>query len=296
MAGGAAGKEKDVVLITGCSDGGIGAAMALEFAKAGYSVVATSRSVGTMKQLSSNENIHLRAMDVTDYEGVKAGVESIIAEYGHIDILVNNAGVPCVAPVAEMPISLLESTFKINVFGPVVLINAVVPHMVASGKGRIVNVGSIVSLCPGPLAGGYNSSKSAIEALTDALRVELRPFGLDAVFLMPGAIVSNIGNNSTTIIRSEVFDNLKVYKPLKQQILARAGASQSPKSTPTAEFAEKAVAYVLAKSPSAKFIYGRFATATRILYFMPMWLRDIVWAKYFNLDIKLERSTDKKSD
>ncbi|CAM6102757.1 unnamed protein product [Calypogeia fissa] len=290
------GKERDVVLITGCSDGGIGAALAVEFAKAGFSVVATSRSVNTMKALSSNENIHPRTLDVTDYEGAKATVERVVAEFGHIDILINNAGMPCVAPVAEMPISYLESTFKTNVFGPVVLVNAVVPHMVARGKGRIVNVGSVASLCYGPWAGGYVSSKAALEALTDALRLELRPFGIEVVLIMPGAIVSNFGEQSVSGTRSDVLQGLKIYKSFEQHLIQRGMASQSPKSTPTDVFARKVVSQVLAKSPPAHFAYGHLSTLFSILFYTPFWLRDFLWAKHFKLDGKVTNFIDKKSD
>jgi short-subunit dehydrogenase len=125
-------------------------------------------------------------------------------------------------------------------------------------------------------------------------RSELRPFGIDVVLLLPGAVRSNIGNTSTSIIKSEVLEGLKIFQPWEKVLMERVSASQSSKSTPTAVFVKKAVAQVLAKSPPAHFAYGHLATLFSIMYYMPFWFRDFVWSKYYNLDKSVVRAYNKK--
>jgi NAD(P)-dependent dehydrogenase (short-subunit alcohol dehydrogenase family) len=111
------GRRGEVVLITGCSDGGIGAALAVEFCENGFTVVATSRSVSTMKALERHQHIEALALDVLSEESIREAVESVIATYGRIDILVNNAGVPCTAPLAEIPIDVVDKVYRTNYLG-----------------------------------------------------------------------------------------------------------------------------------------------------------------------------------
>jgi NAD(P)-dependent dehydrogenase (short-subunit alcohol dehydrogenase family) len=115
--GSAGGRRDEVVLITGCSDGGIGAALANEFCKAGFSVVATSRSLDTMKSFKGHPHVEILALDVSVEESVKAAVDVVMSMYGRIDILVNNAGMPCNSPLAETPVSLMEKVYRTNFLG-----------------------------------------------------------------------------------------------------------------------------------------------------------------------------------
>ena len=115
--GSAGGRRDEVVLITGCSDGGIGAALANEFCKAGFSVVATSRSLDTMKSFKGHPHVEILALDVSVEESVKAAVDVVMSMYGRIDILVNNAGMPCTSPLAETPVSLMEKVYRTNFLG-----------------------------------------------------------------------------------------------------------------------------------------------------------------------------------
>jgi len=119
MGGGPVSPERrdEVVLITGCSDGGIGAALALEFLSSGFTVVATSRSLSTMGSLRHQQHMELLELDLLSLDSIEAGVASVMAMYGRIDILVNNAGMPCTAPLAEIPIEVVDKVYRTNCLG-----------------------------------------------------------------------------------------------------------------------------------------------------------------------------------
>ncbi|KAK7852489.1 retinol dehydrogenase 8 [Quercus suber] len=134
--------SKEVVLITGCSAGGIGYALARAFAAKNCQVVATSRSKVSMGDLEQDPRFFLQELDVLSHDSVQRVVSTVVEKYGHIDVLVNNAGVQCVGPLAEIPLSALQRTFDTNLYGPMRLVQAVVPHMASRRKGKIVNVGS----------------------------------------------------------------------------------------------------------------------------------------------------------
>ncbi|KAM3754299.1 hypothetical protein ACB098_03G154900 [Castanea mollissima] len=265
---------KEVVLITGCSAGGIGHALARAFAAEKCQVVATSRSKVSMGDLEQDPRFFLQELDVLSHDSVQRVVSTVVEKYGHIDVLVNNAGVLCVGPLAEIPLSALQRTFDTNVYGPMRLVQAVVPHMASRRKGKIVNVGSIAALAPGPWAGVYTASKAALHALTDTLRLELRHFGIDVINVAPGAIRSNIGN----AVRANYsqMPEWKLYKPFEAAIQARAHFSQGPKSTPSEEFAKKTVAAVLKKNPPAWFSSGHLSTAMAVMYHLPLFIRDFI--------------------
>nr|XP_023884428.1 NADPH-dependent 1-acyldihydroxyacetone phosphate reductase-like [Quercus suber]POE70569.1 nadph-dependent 1-acyldihydroxyacetone phosphate reductase [Quercus suber] len=265
---------KEVVLITGCSAGGIGHALARAFAAKSCQVVATSRSKVSMGDLEQDPRFFLQELDVLSHDSVQRVVSTVVEKYGHIDVLVNNAGVQCVGPLAEIPLSALQRTFDTNVYGPMRLVQAVVPHMASRRKGKIVNVGSIAALAPGPWAGVYTASKAAVHALTDTLRLELRHFGIDVINVAPGAIRSNIGN--AVIANYNQMPEWKLYKPFEAAIRARAHFSQGTKSTPSEEFAKKTVAAVLKKNPPAWFSSGHLSTAMAVMYHLPLFIRDFI--------------------
>ncbi|KAJ8647112.1 hypothetical protein MRB53_000135 [Persea americana] len=276
-----ADSDKPVVMITGCSDGGIGNALARAFASEKCLVVATSRSLKTMKDLENNSRVVLQELDVVSEESIGRALRNAIDSFGRIDILVNNAGILCVGPLAEVPLSSVEHAFNTNVFGPMRLIQAVVPHMATRRKGKIVNVGSISALVPSPWAGAYSASKAALHALTDSLRLELRPFGIDVINVVPGAIKSNIGNNSRTNYGK--LPEWKLYKPYEDVISVRAESAQGLNSTPADVFAKKTVEIVLKKNPPAWFSYGRLSTAAGILYHLPIFVKDAIFRRLMKL-------------
>ncbi|KAL6502612.1 hypothetical protein OROHE_024265 [Orobanche hederae] len=271
--------QKQVVVITGCSGGGIGHALALEFAARGCLVVATARSLASISDLRDDPRFFVQELDVSSDESVRHALSTVLERFGRIDVVVNNAGVQCVGPIAEVLLSAIERTFNTNVYGSLRLIQAVVPHMASMKKGKIVNVGSVTVLAPTPWSGAYTASKAAMHALTDTLRLELRHFGIDVINVVPGAIKSNIGNSALATYSR--MPEWKLFKQFEEAIRARASYSQSPKSTPSEEFAKKTVDAVLKESPPAWFSYGHQSLVMAILYHMPLFIRDFLIRKKF---------------
>lgn len=266
-----------MVLVTGCSAGGIGHALARAFAANNCLVVATARSLSSMADLSNDPRFFLQELDVLSDQSVHRGVSNVLEKFGRIDVVVNNAGVQCTAPLAEVPLSIAQQTFDTNVFGAMRLIQAVVPHMESRKKGTIVNVGSVTVLGPGPWAGIYTASKAALHALTDTLRLELRPFGIDVMNVVPGAVKSNIGNSA--IATYNKMPEWKLYKQFEESIKARAHFSQGLKATPAEEFAKKTVNEVLKKNPPAWFSAGQYSTIMAIMYHLPLSIKDYILQK-----------------
>ncbi|KAM0056010.1 putative acylglycerone-phosphate reductase [Helianthus debilis subsp. tardiflorus] len=270
--------HKQVVLITGCSSGGIGNALARAFAARDCLVVATARSASSMADLAGAPDIYfLQELDVLSDESVREVVSNVIDKFGRIDVVVNNAGVQCIGPLAEMPLGSVEHTFNTNVYGPMRLIQAVVPHMASRKKGKIVNTGSVTVMGPGPWSGVYTASKGALHALTDTLRLELKPFGIDVINVVPGAVRSNIGNSA--IASYNKMPEWKLYKKYEGAIKERAYFSQGPKATPAEEFANKTVAAILKEDPPSWFSYGQYSTIMTLVYHLPIFIKDFLLRK-----------------
>lgn len=178
-------------LVTGASSG-IGMATARKLAELGYVVFAAARRVDRMKELES-AGIRPIAMDVTDDASMIVGVEHIIAETGRIDVLVNNAGYGSYGSIEDVPAAEARRQFDVNVFGLGRLTQLVTPQMREQGDGYIVNVSSMGGKVYSALGGWYYATKFAVEGLSDALRLELAPFGIKVVIIEPGAIDTEWG-------------------------------------------------------------------------------------------------------
>lgn len=191
-----------VVLVTGASMG-IGEAVARAFAGAGARVVLVARSIERLevleKELGTERALALPADLATLAEQpARAGemVEQTIARFGRLDILVNNAGVGMYATVAAMDLRQLDSLFAVNVFAPVYLTQAAVPHMKEQGGGQIINVGSVAGKVALPWTGAYCATKFALHALTDTLRMELRPWNIHVIGVYPGPVKTPFQRNA----------------------------------------------------------------------------------------------------
>jgi NAD(P)-dependent dehydrogenase (short-subunit alcohol dehydrogenase family) len=241
-----------VVLITGCSSG-IGRALSQTFHDRGYRVVATARRPDSLADLNAQGMLTL-PLDVTDSRAVAATIETVLAQEDRIDILVNNAGYGLFGPLMDISQDALQQQFATNVYAPLELVQRVAPVMKAQGKGLIINIGSISGLVTTPFAGAYCASKAASHALSDALRLELKPFGIDVVTVQPGAITSNFGQAGEASLSG--WDTTRSwYGLLESQIKARASLSQADGMS-AQEFADHIVNRVTQASPPPRIRLG----------------------------------------
>lgn len=183
-----AGADRGVVLVTGCSSG-LGDASARAFRAAGYDVVATARNENDIAELRTL-GCQTATLDVTDEASRCAAVAAVEARFGPVGILVNNAGYGQYGPIEEVSLDAIRQCFETNVFGLVRMAQLVLPGMRAAGRGRIVNVSSLAGRVAVQGGGVYHMTKYAVEAVADALRPEVAPFGIAVVHVLPGPFVS----------------------------------------------------------------------------------------------------------
>ncbi|GAB3385418.1 oxidoreductase [Amycolatopsis echigonensis] len=189
-----------VALVTGASSG-IGEATALKLQEAGYIVYGAARRVPRMQHLTTS-GIRPLAMDVTADADMEAGVAKIVAETGRIDVLVNNAGYGSYGAVEDVPMDEARDQFEVNVFGAARLTQLVLPHMRAQRSGTIVNITSMGGKIYTSLGAWYHATKFALEALSDCLRMEVKPFGIDVVVIEPGGVKSEWGDIAAEKVRT----------------------------------------------------------------------------------------------
>ena len=180
-----------VILITGASSG-IGFDAAEAFARQGHRVYAAARRVERMEPLKALGVVPLR-MDVTDEASLEAGVRTVLEAEGRIDALVNNAGYGYFGAIENVPLEEARRQLEVNVFGLARLCQLVLPTMREQGSGRIVNISSVAGKAVLYFGGWYHVSKFSVEALSDALRMEVKPFGIDVALIEPGGIRTDWG-------------------------------------------------------------------------------------------------------
>jgi short-subunit dehydrogenase len=179
----------DPVLISGCSSG-IGAATATALALGGHTVYATARRTETLSDLEA-VGCHALELDVTSEDSMIAAVKAVEDEHGRVGTLINNAGYGEYGPIEETDLGRVRTMFETNVFGLARLTQLVLPAMRRARSGRIINIGSMGGRITFPVGGFYHATKYAVEAISDALRVEVKPFGIDVILIEPGLIRTN---------------------------------------------------------------------------------------------------------
>jgi NAD(P)-dependent dehydrogenase (short-subunit alcohol dehydrogenase family) len=189
-------QPSSAVLITGCSTG-IGRATATHLAQRGHIVYATARRVDSIADLEA-EGCRVLQLDVTDESSMASAVEAVEAEHGAVGALVNNAGYSQSGAIESVPLDEVRRQFETNVFGLVRMCQLVLPKMREQGAGRIVNISSIGGTLVFPGGGIYHATKYAVEALSDALRFELKGFGIQVVVVEPGIIRTRFADAVST--------------------------------------------------------------------------------------------------
>lgn len=193
-------KNETVILITGCSSG-IGRELCKVLCEKGYKVVATAREVESLKDLNAVLKLSL---DVTKGESISGAINEVIGRFKKIDILINNAGYSIRGALEEINVDSAKSMFDVNVFGIINMVQAVIPEMRKKGSGKIINIGSISGKFVQPINGAYCASKYAVEALSDALRLELHNYNIQSTVIELGPTKTNffktMANNSKELM------------------------------------------------------------------------------------------------
>lgn len=179
------------ILITGASTG-FGRASAIELAARGHDVVATARDVATLSDLDVADRL---ALDVTD----QSSVDAVTAAAGSIDVLVNNAGISHRGPIESYPMEVAERVFATNTFGALRMMQALSPGMRTRGRGIIINVSSVEGFVTSPMGGIYSASKHALEALSEAAKLEMGHYGIRVVIIEPGYFATPIQHKANPV-------------------------------------------------------------------------------------------------
>lgn len=205
-----------VVLITGASSG-IGEATARRLARGGAKLVISARRADRLEALAreldpSGQRVLAIVADVTDDSDRRRLVNEALKKFGRIDALVNNAGYGTRGPVELVSVELIRRNFETNLFSLIALTQLVVPHLRERGSGRIVNIGSVAGRIARPLSSIYDSTKHALEAITDGLRGELAPFGVKVVLIRPGFILTEFVD-TVNKVSEPAIENAGPYAP-----------------------------------------------------------------------------------
>ncbi len=280
-------RQAPVALITGCSSG-MGRATALLLAEAGWRVFATARRLETVSALASNQITPLQ-LDVTDEASMRAAVEQVLTQSGRIDALVNNAGYTEVGPLEEATHEEVRRQFETNTFGPLRMAQLALPAMRAQGGGRIVNVSTMGGRVVIPFIGLYNGSKFALEAMSDALRMETRPFGVRVILIEPGGVRTNFNAVATQNAQRFATDTSSPYHghfDTLDRFITQATAASSPPET-----VAKLIFHALTtRRPHAR--YAATLDARLMLAVLPRLsdgMRDAFWARLLGLGRSKER-------
>jgi len=263
------------VLITGCSSG-IGRALADAFKNAGYEVWASARRVEDVDALGA-AGFKAVQLNVND----SPALQHLTEQVGELDVLINNAGYGGMGPLLDGGTQAMQQQFETNVFSVVGVTQALFPAL-RSRKGLVVNIGSVSGVLVTPFAGAYCASKAAVHALSDALRMELAPFGVRVMEVQPGAIDTRFAKNAGT--QAELLINEQSpWWPLRENIRARTQASQD-RPTPASAFASEVLKAVQQTKPPRLLRSGNGSRALPLMAaLLPKGLLEAVLKKRFGL-------------
>lgn len=262
------------VLVTGCSSGA-GHATALRFLKAGYPTYASARRIESIEDLKA-AGCETLALDVTKQDTIDEAVKIIEQKHGSVGVLVNNAAIGIMTPMETISIDEVRRQYETNIFGLLAVTQAVLPEMRKAGKGRIVNIGSSGGEFTSPGGGVYQATKYALCSMNDAMRMELKPFGIDVTMIQPGAIATKFASNGVVLGMDEgPYQVLMkgIYNVSNAAVKLGAPGTWSP--TQIAEIIYKAGTK---RKPKARYRPGIVAKS---LIYMRLWLPYSVWDRMF---------------
>ncbi|KAL9093880.1 MAG: hypothetical protein Q9165_003803 [Trypethelium subeluteriae] len=255
------------VLITGCSVGGIGHALAEAFQRRNMDVFATARDPSKMSDLKALPNVTTLTLDPTSQGSVEDTLYAVSKQTGGaLDFLVNNAGQTVITPTLDFSLDAIKDMYEINVFGLIRVTQAFAPLLIAA-RGTLINISSISTVCHTPWMGVYAGSKAAMTQISDTLRMELAPFSVKVVTVMTGAV----GTKTLATEKQFKIPSNSRYQNIKEQIAGRArGEDGAPRMEPSV-YAEKVVNDVL-KGVNQQIWHGGWAKLAR---FISSWIPGI---------------------
>ncbi len=257
--------EKKVAIVTGSSSG-IGFQTALMLARNGYSTYASMRNIDkskTITEIAKKERLPLQViqLDVNDDITVKNAINKIVKDGKRIDVLINNAGYGLFGALEELSIEEIKAQFETNFFGVVRVTQAVLPTMRnQNGGGTIVNISSVGGQVSVPILSAYNSTKFALEGLSESLSHELGPFGIRVIIIEPGFIKTNIMNSSVLAKRASV-ENSPYHSFTKKIESYFKSMMDNPESSNPEEVAKVILHAVTSDNPQLRFTVGNDASA-----------------------------------
>lgn len=237
-----------VVLITGGSSG-IGKSIGEFLHQKGFVVYGTSRN----PEKVLNSVFPLVALDVRNADSIKNAVSRIIETSGRLDIVINNAGVGITGPLEEIPTEEIRNNFETNFFGPIEVMKAALPQMRKQNSGLIINITSIAGYMGLPYRSVYSASKGALELITEALRMEVKSFGVEITNVAPGDFATNIaaGRYHAPVIKDSAYE--KVYGDVLATMNDHVDAGSNPN-----EMAEAVYKIIQTKKPNVHYKVGAF--------------------------------------
>jgi 1-acylglycerone phosphate reductase len=272
--------KKRTVLITGCSEGGIGAALAAAFQEAGFHVYATVRNPAKMETLRAR-GIDTLTLDVQN----GASIQECVSKLSSLNILVNNAGVQFLMPVVDVDISEAKKIFDLNVFSQLAVTQAFLPLILKSPKGMIVNQTSVGASSTIPFQAVYNASKAAMAMFSDSMRLELSPFGITVVDLRTGVVKTNLIKNLKETQQPSLPEG-SIYEPAKQTVeKALRQEGFEGQGLPADQWAKGVVSDLAKSNPPPVIWRGESAWLVRLATVLPFGMFDNMIKKMTGLDV-----------
>lgn len=242
-------------LVTGASSG-IGKATAVALREEGFYVYATAPNVAESDELRS-AGFELLKLDVTNEDQIKEAIKTAESRHGSIHVLVNNAGYGQYGPIEEIPLDKIKADFDVNVFGLLRMCQLALPAMRKAGEGRIINISSVAGEFSQPGAGIYHATKHAVEAIDEALRMEVDSFGVKVIGVLPGPVNTNFDEVAISTIPDTGKDS--PYYNFKENLKTTTKNMLDPENMTTLEpedVAKKVVEAATAENPSRRYHVG----------------------------------------
>ncbi|CCF45574.1 short-chain dehydrogenase [Colletotrichum higginsianum] len=300
------------ILITGCSPGGMGAALATVFHDAGHHVYATARNPSKLAPLAA-QGMRTIPLDVTSASSIQTAVEAVsssLFDGEGLDMLVNNAAGSYTMPIADVSLDAARALFDQNVWGQIAVTQAFLPLLLKSattltrssstasggpGRAMVVNHTSVGSVTALPFQGVYNASKAALAMLSETMRLELAPFGIGVVDLKTAGVRTNIISNNNVNTRAEGLPADSIYGPAREVVeKAMSQKGLVDRGVTAEQWAAEVAALLLGKNPPAVIWKGESAMVARVASSMPCNMFEGFIKKMTKLDVVEELITESR--